>query len=96
MSSNPILRRLVLLGTPLVTAVLMLFHPLPYEDITGELVPIASWWTALHTIQFVLFAIMGAAVWLLTKDYVALPRRPAKWRRWSWRCSTISGTLWPG
>ena len=67
MSSNPVFRRLVLLGTPLVTAVLMLFHPLPYEDITGELVPIASWWTALHTIQFVLFAFMGAAVWLLTE-----------------------------
>lgn len=67
MSSNPVLRRLVLLGTPLVTAILMLFHPLPYEDIVGELVPIASWWTALHTIQFVLFAFMGAAVWLLTE-----------------------------
>ncbi len=67
MSSNPVPRRLVLLGTPLVTAVLMLFHPVPYEDITGELVPIASWWTALHTIQFVLFALMGAAVWLLTE-----------------------------
>jgi hypothetical protein len=67
MSSNPILRRLVLLGTPLVTAVLMLFHPLPYEDIVGELVPVASWWMALHTIQFVLFAFMGAAVWLLTE-----------------------------
>ena len=67
MSSNPVLRRLVLLGTPLVTAVLMLFHPLPYEDIVGELVPVASWWMALHTIQFVLFAFMGAAVWLLTE-----------------------------
>jgi hypothetical protein len=67
MSSNLVFRRLVLLGTPLVTAILMLFHPLPYEDIVGELVPIASWWTALHTIQFVLFAFMGAAVWLLTE-----------------------------
>ena len=67
MSSYPILRRLVLLGTPLVTAVLMLFHPLPYEDIVGELVPVASWWMALHTIQFVLFAFMGGAVWLLTE-----------------------------
>jgi hypothetical protein len=56
-----------LLDTPSVTAMLMLFHPLPYEDITGELVPTASWWRALHTIQFVLFAFMGAAVWLLTE-----------------------------
>jgi hypothetical protein len=45
----------------------MLFHPLPYEDIVGELVPVASWWMTLHTIQFVLFAFMGAAVWLLTE-----------------------------
>jgi lysylphosphatidylglycerol synthetase-like protein (DUF2156 family) len=67
MLSNPVLRRLVLLGTPLVTAILMLFHPVPYEDITGKLIPTASWWTALHTIQFVLFAFMGAAVWLLTE-----------------------------
>ena len=67
MSSNPVLRRPVLLGTPLVMAILMIFHPLPYEDITGELVPIAGWWTALHTIQFVLFAFMGAAIWLLTE-----------------------------
>src|SRR5215208_6823078 len=67
MLSNPILRRLVVLGTPLVTAVLMLFHPLPYEDIVGEMVPVASWWMALHTLQFILFAFMGAAVWLLTE-----------------------------
>ena len=66
MSSNLILRRVVLLGTPLVTAVVMLFHPSPYSDLAGELVPIAGWWTVIHTIQFVLFAFMGAAVWMLT------------------------------
>ncbi len=65
-SSNLVLRRFVLLGTPLALAVLMLFHPSPYEDLAGELVPIAGWWTAIHTIQFVLFAFMGAAVWMLT------------------------------
>ncbi len=65
MSSNLILRRLVLLGTPLVLAVLMLFHPSPYSDLTGELVPIADWWVILHTLQFVLFAFMGAALWFL-------------------------------
>src|SRR5215210_1327209 len=65
-SSNLVLRRFVLLGTPLVLAVLMLFHSSPYSDLAGELVPIADWWLAIHTIQFVLFAFMGAAVWLLT------------------------------
>jgi hypothetical protein len=66
MLSKPILRRLVLLGTPLATAVVMLFHPAPYSDLAGELVPIAGWWTTIHAIQFVLFAFMGAAVWMLT------------------------------
>jgi hypothetical protein len=66
MPSNLIFRRLILLGTPLALTVLMLFHPSPYSDLAGELVPIASWWTAIHTIQFVLFAFMGASVWMLT------------------------------
>ena len=59
-------RRIVLLGTPLALSVLMVFHPAPYDDINGELVPIAGWWTVLHTLQFVLFALMGAALWMLT------------------------------
>jgi len=66
MSTNPTLRRNFLLGTPLVTAVVMLFHPSPYSDLVGELVPIANWWMTIHTIQFILFALMGAAVWMLT------------------------------
>jgi len=59
-------RRIILLGTPLALTVWMLFHPSPYDDYLGELVPIANWWIALHTVQFVLFALMGAAVWMLT------------------------------
>ena len=64
--SNLVLRWFILLGTPLALAVLMLFHPSPYEDLAGELLPIAGWWTSIHTLQFVLFAFMGAAVWMLT------------------------------
>jgi hypothetical protein len=60
------LRRIILLGTPLALTVWMLFHPSPYDDYLGELVPIANWWIALHTVQLVLFALMGAAVWMLT------------------------------
>ena len=58
-------RRFVLLGTPLALTILMLFHPSPYDDVAGELAPIAGWWITLHAVQFVLFAFMGAAVWLL-------------------------------
>ena len=61
-----VLRRSILLGAPLALAVLMLFHYWPYDDYSNELVPIAGWWPALHTIQFVLFTFMGASVWLLT------------------------------
>jgi hypothetical protein len=60
------LRRIVLLGTPLALTVLLVFHPSPYDDVAGQLVPIAGWWIALHTIGFVLFALMGVAVWMLT------------------------------
>jgi hypothetical protein len=64
--SKLLIRRLILLGTPLTLTILMLFHPWPYTDVLGQLVPIAGWWTTLHTLQFILFAFMGAAVWLMT------------------------------
>ncbi len=67
MPSKNLLRRLILLGTPLSLAVLMLFHPSPYDDVAGALVPIAGFWTVLHAVQFVLFALMGWAVWLLVE-----------------------------
>jgi hypothetical protein len=60
------LRRIVLLGTPLILTILMAFHPTPYDDVAGELMPIADWWIALHTILFVLVPLMGAALWMLT------------------------------
>ena len=61
-----VLRRSILLGAPLALAVLMLFYFWPYDYYSNELMPIAGWWTVLRTIQFVLFALMGASVWLLT------------------------------
>ena len=67
MPPKTLLRRLILLGTPLSLAVLMLFHPSPYDDVAGELVPTAGLWTALHAAQFVLFALMGWAVWALVE-----------------------------
>ena len=67
MPPKTLLRRLILLGTPLSLAALMLFHPSPYDDVAGELVPIAGLWTVLHAVQFVLFALMGWAVWALVE-----------------------------
>jgi hypothetical protein len=63
---NSTLRRIVLLGTPLVLTFLLLFHPSPYDDVAGELIPMAGWWIALHTIVFGLVPLMGVALWLLT------------------------------
>lgn len=60
------LRPVILLGVPLVLAVLLVFHPWPYDDYLGKLIPIANWWATLHIIQFVLLPLAGYAVWLLT------------------------------
>ena len=60
------LRRVVLLGTPLTLAILEFFHPLVSRDLAGTLFPVAGWWVTLHVVQLVLFAFMGAALWLLT------------------------------
>lgn len=73
MTMPPPLRWMVLLGTPLALTVLMLFHPWPCDDYLSELVPIATWWTILHAAQFILFAFMGAAVWLLTDSLRGIP-----------------------
>jgi hypothetical protein len=62
---SPAFRQLILLGPSLLLAVLMLFHPSPYDDVADELLPIAGWWTFLHTAQFFLFASAGASVWML-------------------------------
>src|ERR671913_1801481 len=62
---NSTLRRIVLLGTPLVLTFLLLFHPSPYDDVAGELLPIAGWWITLHTIVFGLVPFMGVALWML-------------------------------
>jgi len=60
------LRRIVLLGTPLALTVLLVFHPSPYDEVANQLVPIAGWWIALHTIVFGLVPFMGVALWMLT------------------------------
>ena len=66
MELPPALRRVVLLGTPLALAILELFHPQVTRDVAGTLFPVAGWWITLHIVQLVLFALMGAALWLLT------------------------------
>jgi len=66
MLSNIVLRRIILLGTPLVVAVdVMFLHPILDGDVKVELFPVADFWLALHVVQLVLFGLMGVAVYLL-------------------------------
>lgn len=71
--SSPAIRRLVLLGPSLLLSVLMFFHPSPYDRVEDELIPIATWWTVLHTLQFFLFAAMGASLWMLVAGLRGYP-----------------------
>src|SRR3712207_6282930 len=63
---HPALRSVILLGTPLTLIILEFFHPMVSRDVAGTLFPVAGWWITLHVVQLVLFALMGAGLWLLT------------------------------
>jgi hypothetical protein len=61
--SNVVLRRFVLLGTPVVVALDVIFlHPILPGGVREDLFPVANLWLTLHVIQLVLF---GAAAYLL-------------------------------
>jgi len=69
MLSNLILRRTILLGTPLVVAIdVMFLHPVLDGDGRVELFPVADLWLTLHVVQLVLFGLMGVTVYLLLDD----------------------------
>ncbi len=64
-----ILRRFVLLGTPLTLGILELGHPLlDFMNPIKMLSPIAVWWIILHMLQIPLFGLMGWALYLLIQD----------------------------
>lgn len=66
MLSNPILRRIVLFGTPLAVALDVAFlHPILPGDVRTALFPVADLWLTLHVVQLVLFGLMGVALYLL-------------------------------
>jgi hypothetical protein len=63
------LRRIILLGTPLLLGILELGHPL--LDRTNPikmLAPISTWWIVLHLLLIPLFALMGYAIFILIRD----------------------------
>lgn len=67
---SSLLRRLIVLGVPLILGVLELGHPalMPGDSIFEVLAPITVWWTVLHIVQIPLFALMGLATFLLVRD----------------------------
>jgi hypothetical protein len=60
-----VLRRLVLLGTPLALAVLEIFHPQPSG--VAEAVEQGEWFMWFHIIQVPLIGLIALAVYLLTE-----------------------------
>src|SRR6184192_1696748 len=64
-----VLRRVVLLGTPLALCILELGHPLlDHTNPIRMLAPIATWWIILHLLLVPLFALMGWTFFLLLQD----------------------------
>lgn len=62
------LRLLLLLGTPLVTGAVELFHP---TFLTPDA---ASWWVTLHVLQLPLFGLLGLCLYVLAGE-IAEPWR---------------------
>ncbi|GAC1348425.1 MAG: hypothetical protein NVSMB27_16160 [Ktedonobacteraceae bacterium] len=61
-----VLRRIVLLGTPIALIILELGHPLlDHMNPIRMLAPIAMWWIVLHVLLVPLFALMGYSLFLL-------------------------------
>jgi hypothetical protein len=61
-----VLRRIVLLGTPLLLCILELGHPLlDHTNPIRMLAPIVTWWIILHLLLVPLFALMGWTFFLL-------------------------------
>ncbi|MGH9249988.1 MAG: hypothetical protein ACRD0W_10790 [Acidimicrobiales bacterium] len=78
MAVSLILRRVVLLGTPLALAVLEIFHPHP--DNVAEGLEQGEWFFWFHVIQLVLTGLIALAVYLLTDG---LEGRAVSVSRWA-------------
>jgi hypothetical protein len=66
-NTRTLLRRLILLGTPLVLGILEIWHPTPSrtESTFEVIVNNADWWLTLDILQLPLFGLMALAVYLL-------------------------------
>src|SRR5438045_2823407 len=62
---NPIVRRVIILGTPLALCILTFFHPVVSTGAFEDLAPQVDWWITLHLLQLVLFCLLGLSAYLL-------------------------------
>src|SRR5260370_17259607 len=62
---NPIVRRVIILGTPLALCILTFFHPGVSTGAFEDLGPQVDWWITLHLLQLVLFCLLGLSAYLL-------------------------------
>lgn len=78
-----VLRRIVLLGTPIALIILELGHPLlDHMNPIRMLAPIATWWIVLHVLLIPLFALMGYSLFLLLQGVHSIAATIS-------RCATI-------
>ena len=65
---NTILRRSIVLGTPLTLSVLLVTHPV-FSDRAGilsRILPQVNWWITIHVLLLPLFCLVALAAYLLT------------------------------
>jgi hypothetical protein len=72
-----VLRRLVLLGTPLALAILEIFHPRPSG--VADSVEQGGWFMWFHIIQLPLTGLIALAVYLLTQGLEGRAVRVSRW-----------------
>jgi hypothetical protein len=65
-TKHPLVRRLILLGTPLLLGILQFNHPasVSYDN----LLPIIDWWLLLHLMQLPLFGLLALTIYILIYD----------------------------
>ncbi|WP_222919473.1 hypothetical protein [Natrinema sp. SYSU A 869] len=65
-------RWLVLLGTPLLLAIVLWFHPAAGDEPFSTLAPIADTWFIVHALLLPLFGLLGVALYMLLIGYQGL------------------------
>lgn len=64
------IKKLILLGSPLILGILEIWHPivLRNQNAFSSILPQVDWWLTLHLIQLPLFGLLAMAVILLVSD----------------------------